>query len=96
MLTIDQLRSDFGSAITVSSGFRCAKHNKAIGGAKQSRHTVGDACDMVASPDLLAFIQSRLEHYRLCMEDPNVTCPGGQGWLHVDMLYRKGWRSFKP
>ena len=31
----------------VNSGFRCAKHNAAVGGAADSRHLHGDAVDVV-------------------------------------------------
>lgn len=32
--------------LTVRSGFRCVPHNADVGGAKDSRHIHGDACDL--------------------------------------------------
>lgn len=46
-----------GRSITVLSGYRCYGHNASIGGAKQSRHMVGDASDIRVSgftPDVVA------------------------------------------
>lgn len=45
--TLVEIREHFSRAIIVNSGYRCPTHNKAIGGAAKSRHTVGDACDFV-------------------------------------------------
>jgi uncharacterized protein YcbK (DUF882 family) len=35
-----------GKPLVVRSGFRCAPHNAAVGGAPNSRHLLGDACDL--------------------------------------------------
>lgn len=35
---------------TINSGFRCGRHNRAVGGAPNSQHTNGNACD-IAKPD---------------------------------------------
>lgn len=41
------IRNYFNKPITINSGYRCQKHNKSVGGAKNSRHTQGMACDIV-------------------------------------------------
>ena len=33
--------------LQITSGFRCEKHNQAVGGAKSSQHLVGKAVDVV-------------------------------------------------
>lgn len=43
---LDELREHFGPVI-INSGYRCPEHNAKIGGAKASRHVVGDAVDIV-------------------------------------------------
>lgn len=43
------IRNHFGKPITINSGYRCAKHNSAVGGAKASKHTLGQAADIVVS-----------------------------------------------
>ena len=44
---LQPLRDAWGKPITINSGYRCQKHNKNVGGAKNSRHTQGMACDIV-------------------------------------------------
>lgn len=39
------LRHYFGQSITITSGIRCQKHNAAVGGASNSAHLTGCACD---------------------------------------------------
>ena len=41
----DRAREHFGAAAHVSSGLRCEKHNKAVGGVFGSRHKLGKAMD---------------------------------------------------
>lgn len=43
---LQQLRTHFGSPVTVTSGYRCQTHNKAVGGARNSYHTKGQAADI--------------------------------------------------
>lgn len=46
------LGGDLGRAtVGVGSGYRSAAHNRAVGGASQSRHTKGDAADVVCKQD---------------------------------------------
>lgn len=44
---LQKIRDRFGCAVTVNSGYRCAAHNKAVGGAAGSYHTKGQAADIV-------------------------------------------------
>jgi uncharacterized protein YcbK (DUF882 family) len=39
------VRDEFGT-MSVNSGFRCQKHNTAVGGVKGSYHLLGLACDV--------------------------------------------------
>ena len=41
------IRDHFGVSVSINSGYRCEKHNKAVGGASLSRHTKGQAADIV-------------------------------------------------
>ncbi len=43
---LQRMRSHFGQPITVNSGYRCATHNKAVGGANRSQHKSGCAADI--------------------------------------------------
>ncbi len=44
---VQKIRDHFGKPVTVTSGYRCQKHNKAVGGASDSNHTKGMAADIV-------------------------------------------------
>jgi hypothetical protein len=46
---LQKIRDHFGKSIIITSGYRCATHNKNIGGATGSRHSKGDAADIVVS-----------------------------------------------
>lgn len=46
LLAIDLLRQDLKCPVYVSSGFRCERHNKSVGGVKGSWHTFGKAFDI--------------------------------------------------
>lgn len=44
---LNQIREHFNSPVTISSGYRCTIHNSRVGGATGSRHTKGDAADII-------------------------------------------------
>jgi len=43
---LQQIREHFGKPVNISSGYRCATHNKNVGGATGSRHAKGQAADI--------------------------------------------------
>ena len=43
---LDKLREHYGKSITIKSGERCNKHNKAVGGSSTSKHKKGKASDI--------------------------------------------------
>lgn len=59
---IDGIRSAWGSAIIVSSGYRCPELNEAIGGAKKSAHQIGYAVDCVPANN------KKIEFFEFCKE----------------------------
>lgn len=42
-----KIREHFNSPMIIRSGYRCEKHNAKVGGAKNSQHLHGSACDFV-------------------------------------------------
>jgi GH25 family lysozyme M1 (1,4-beta-N-acetylmuramidase) len=44
---LQAIREHFGKPLTPTSGYRCPIHNRNVGGASQSYHTKGRACDFV-------------------------------------------------
>lgn len=43
---LQDVRDHFGAAVNINSGYRCAAHNKKIGGATKSKHVDGRAADI--------------------------------------------------
>ena len=92
---LNKFRLMYGKPMIVTSGYRTVEHNKAIGGAKLSRHCVCMACDFADKDgEIKAWVKDNPEILEICdlyMEDPLVTLT----WIHLDTLPRKT-RIFKP
>lgn len=90
----DKVREHFGVPIFISSGYRSAALNKAIGGSATSDHNLGRALDLdqdghgngVTNMDVFKFIKDNLEFDQLIAEGSNGA--GDMNWVHVG--YRKG------
>lgn len=90
---LEQIRTDYGKPIMVTSGARCPTYNRKIGStARNSAHCEGIAVDFMRTGELLAFLEQHLDKYNLWMEDPRYS----PNWLHVDCRYRPVGRIFKP
>jgi zinc D-Ala-D-Ala carboxypeptidase len=85
----DKVRAAFGSPIRVTSFFRSAAVNRAIGGSRNSQHTLGEAIDMqgvkVKNSQIFWYIRKNLEFDQLIWEFGNDQEPD---WVHVS--FRKG------
>lgn len=44
---LQKIRDKYNKPVLINSGYRCAAHNKAVGGAANSQHTHGKAADIV-------------------------------------------------
>lgn len=87
---LNKFREAYGKAMTVSSGWRPASINAAIGGAKKSNHTVGLACDFADKDGNLAKFAlemdkiGKLKEWGLWLENPEKT----KNWIHLDIKDR--------
>lgn len=45
---LDPARERLGKPIGINSGYRCAKHNREVGGVPASQHMLGEAADISA------------------------------------------------
>jgi uncharacterized protein YcbK (DUF882 family) len=48
---LEALRELSGSPVVITSGYRCERHNRAVGGAPRSAHLSGMAADIYARPE---------------------------------------------
>lgn len=59
---LQQIRDHFGKPVTINSGYRCANHNRTVGGSSGSKHTQGMAADIsvkdIAPADVAKFAES--------------------------------------
>ena len=71
---LELLRRFFNKPITINSGYRSPEHNKAVGGAKNSQHKLGQAADIVVKdtpPEIVADVIEGLIRLGL-MEDGGI------------------------
>ena len=63
LLMIDNARERAGIPFRITSGFRCEKHNKEIGGKPDSAHLISHAADIFtySSSDRLKIIKALLD-----------------------------------
>jgi len=83
------LRSLLGDRpITVTSGYRCKKHNEKVGGSKNSLHMENKAADIVVSG---------LKPYQVYYYAEKVFATGGvgiyKGHVHVDVGKKNRWEG---
>ena len=81
------IREHFGKAVTITSGYRTAAHNAAVGGAKSSQHLLGRAADIrvqgVSVEDVAAYAESLMPDWGGIGRYP-VKAGRTTGWVHVD------------
>lgn len=88
---LQPLRDLAGEPLSVNSGYRCFAHNKSVGGAKNSRHPIGDAADIrgtTLSPQELAALAENIPVFK----------HGGMGiyptFVHLDTRgFRARWKD---
>jgi hypothetical protein len=93
----EPLRLALGVPIYISSCFRSEALNKAIGGAKGSQHTMGEAMDLDAerygqttNKAIFDYIKDNLEFDQLIFEGNNDIEPD---WVHVSYSYKHPLRK---
>ena len=78
---LQQIRDHFGKAVTITSAYRTASHNKKVGGATYSQHLYGTAADIKVS----GVAASAVADYAEAL----LPTSGGVGryssWTHVDV-----------
>ena len=94
-----KIRAHFDMPLMIRSGYRCKEHNARVGGAKASRHLVGDAVDFV-----VIGIETK-EVYAYCENLPNADKLGlaikhnpqnkYAGFVHLDTRGKKARWIYK-
>jgi uncharacterized protein YcbK (DUF882 family) len=87
---LETLRADLGLPVGITSGYRCAEHNRAVGGEPNSYHLRGLAADVTVKG------MAPVHVYEVARKIPAF---GGFGlastFLHVDVrTSRARWKYF--
>ena len=96
-LFLDELRKDWGSAIRVTSGFRCERLNKAVGGSPTSAHLIGYAADIQPvngkMDEFITFLKNWAEDKdfdEIIIEKNKKTT-----WVHISIRNMRGQQRHK-
>lgn len=85
---LQKLRNHFGKPVIINSGYRCAPHNRNVGGAAASQHLFGKAADIVVkgvSPEEVARVASSIGFTGIGVYNT---------FTHVDIRAKKArWRG---
>lgn len=86
------IREHFGKAVTITSGYRTATHNTAVGGSKSSQHLLGKAADIQVAgtsvEDVASYAESLMPDWGGIGRYP-VKAGRPKGWVHVDTRSNK-------
>tara|TARA_R110000765_G_scaffold5388_3_gene16816 strand:+ start:2353 stop:2745 length:393 start_codon:yes stop_codon:yes gene_type:complete len=86
---LQHIRYQCGAPLSVTSGYRCPDHNKAVGGVKNSQHVQCNAADIQLSTPNNSKIADIAEE----LSDNLIVPIGGVGryntFTHVDIRYDK-------
>ena len=84
---IDNARNEAGVPFSISSGFRCVEHNKAVGGKNHSSHLKGMAADIVCINS-----RYRMRIIRACIKVGFRRIGIAKTFIHIDNDTSKGSR----
>lgn len=87
---VQRIRDHFGKPVTINSGYRCAKHNKAVGGASSSYHTRGMAADIVVKDTAPAEVAKYAESIGILGIGLYETSKDGY-FVHIDTRTKKSF-----
>jgi hypothetical protein len=90
------IREHFGKPIIISSGYRSAELNKAIGGSLSSQHSSGEAIDIdmdgtdITNAQIFNYIKDNLNFDQMIWEFGTDTNPD---WVHVSFAANRSQRK---
>ena len=89
---LNPLREAWGSAIKVSSGYRCDKLNSFVGGSKTSSHLIGYGVDLIpANGRMDDFKKFIVDYMKTRMFDQCIIEKSGKTeWIHIGLYKAKG------
>ena len=83
LIFIEKVRRHYDAPMKITSAFRCEKHNDKVGGAKNSAHLSGLACDVAITDS-----QTRLKLIRSAVACGVKGLGLHKSFLHLDITAR--------
>lgn len=92
VMVLQSIRSHFGKAVSITSGYRTPQYNAKVGGVEDSQHTYGTAADIsikgVSVTDVAAYARSIMPDWG------GIGIYKEQGFAHVDVREaRSDWNG---
>ena len=89
---LNPIREAWGSAIKVTSGYRCEKLNCFVGGSKTSSHTIGYGVDLIPlNGKMSEFKKFIVDYMKNKMFDQCIIEKSGKTeWVHIGLYNLKG------
>ena len=89
---LEPMRIAYGKPITVTSGYRCERLNKAVGGVNWSAHMRGDAADLTASDmaGFKKFVREWLVKNKIKFDQCIIEKSGKTEWIHIGIVSSTG------
>ena len=89
---LNPLREAWGSAIKVTSGYRCEKLNSFVGGSKTSSHLIGYGVDLIPTNGKMnEFKKFIVDYMKTRMFDQCIIEKSGKTeWIHIGLYNLKG------
>jgi uncharacterized protein YcbK (DUF882 family) len=81
---LQELRDLLGKPLIITSGYRCKKHNKDVGGSPNSQHLLGKAADIYAPAFEIHELGEIAKHVEVFYNGGMGLYPK-QRFLHVDV-----------
>ena len=94
---LQNIRDHFGEPVVITSAYRTAAHNKAVGGAAYSQHLYGKAADIRVTGISVEQVAAYAETLLNGRGGIGIYPPGlgrANGWVHVDVRAAKSrWKG---
>ena len=100
VVVLQCIREHFGKPVTITSGYRTAEHNAAVGGSKSSQHLLGRAADFWVEGVPVATVADYAEKLLpgrggIGRYPKDAAHPSRKtGWVHIDTRTNKSrWKG---
>lgn len=87
---LQKIRDHFGQPVTITSAYRCAEHNKKVGGSSGSYHTKGQAADIKVKNTAPAAVAKYAEYIGILGIGLYETAADGY-FVHIDTRTKKSF-----